>query len=165
MAHWILQGNPNRWNIDALLAAARPVWPVRRYRDVIAGGDAVAVWLSGRDGGVVAVGRVTGPPFEGDPPDGVDGGPQWLLPFELDTVFRNHPIRRDALKADERFAGVPILTRAGGGNPFPVDAGAWPAIAERVPPHGPVATTVRTAAAVAAAGATALREAFRTVVP
>jgi len=52
----------------------------------------------------------------------------------------------------------------GGGNPFPIEPGQWPAIIERVPPElHLVGRTVLGAAAPAAAGATAIREAVRSV--
>jgi hypothetical protein len=52
----------------------------------------------------------------------------------------------------------------GGGNPFPLEPDQWQAITERVPPElHLVGKTVLGAAALAAAGATAIREAVRSV--
>ena len=188
MAHWLLQGNPAHWRIRDFFMDGRTstVWTVRRHRDRIARGDDVALWLSGTAGGVVAVGRVTGEPYHGvaAPADekywaGTHGRDRerWLVPVRFDRHFLDEPISRETLKADPRFAGALILRVPRGANPFPVEPAEWPAIAERVPPRPAVlpwrddaghpqlvATTVRTAAAVVAAGATAVREAFRSVV-
>jgi hypothetical protein len=172
MAHWILQANPAHWRIRELFAGGRKgtVWPVRRYRDTVAAGDDVALWRSGPDGGVVALGRIIGEPFEGRPDRRLwtgDPAKTTLLPVEFGTEFLDRPICREALRADDRFAGSLILRMAGGGNPFPVTADEWPAIAERVPragEHAVVATIVRGAAATTAGAVTAVREALRAAV-
>jgi hypothetical protein len=143
MAHWLLQHNP---------AHERPGthWPIRRYRNRIAAVDDVALWASGPDGGVVGLAQVAGQPHEGT--------------IELEAVRTFPVIARDTLKADPRFAGALILRMAGGGNPFPLEPAQWQAIAERTPAElHLVGKTVLTAAALAAAGATAIREAVRSV--
>jgi predicted RNA-binding protein with PUA-like domain len=176
MAHWIVQANPAHWRIRDFFTDGHThtAWAIRRYRDAAAGGDDVALWLSGRDGGVVALGRVAGEPYHGTAPDDAywSAGPEradarWLMPVEFTNVFLDDPIARAVLRADRRFAGSLILRMAGGGNPFPVTGAEWPAVAERVPhpsEHAVVAATVRGAAAIVAGGATAVREAVRSVV-
>ncbi|MFI5934435.1 EVE domain-containing protein [Actinoplanes sp. NPDC051494] len=169
MAHWLLQVNPKKWPLDDFLAAGghTDAWPIRRHRDAITAGDQVALWTSGGDGGVVAVGVITGVPRRGAAddrfwPGGVDD--RWLLPVRFDQTFPGTTIARATLSEDPRFATTLVLRMSGGGNPFPVTPAEWEAVEERVPPHGPVAATVRGAAAVVVAGATAVREAFRTAV-
>ncbi len=217
MAHWLLQCNPAHWRIRDFFVTdgrTRTSWTVRRHRDRIAPGDDVAIWLSGKPGGVVAVGRVTGEPFHGTAAaadeeywtgDHGRETERWHVPVEFTRHFLDEPITRETLRADERFAGSLIIRVPRGSNPFPVEPAEWPAIAERVPPlpgvspqrdgadprqdgAGPrqdgaaprqdvtaprrdgaghpqvVAVTVRTAAAVVAAGAIAVREAVRSVV-
>jgi predicted RNA-binding protein with PUA-like domain len=188
MAHWLLQCNPAHWRIRDFFGHRRTsiAWTVRRHRDRMAPGDDVAIWLSGKAGGVVAVGRVTGKPYYGTAApadekywtsDHERQKERWHVPVEFTRDFLDAPITRETLRADERFAGSLILRMPGGPNPFPVAPAEWPAIADRVPPRpggSPwrnetghpqmVATTVRTAAAVVAAGATAVREALRAVV-
>lgn len=151
MAHWLLQHNPARG--DCGLGDGD--WPVRRYRDRVTAGDDVAVWVSGKRGGVVAVGKVVDPPHPG-----ADGP---VMGVAITKAFHEAPVPRDTLKADPRFAEALVLRMPGGGNPFPVTPGEWRAIVDHVPglpEHQFVAKTVRTAAA---AGATALREAVRSV--
>ena len=188
MAHWLVQCNPGHWRIRDFFADGRTstVWTVRRHRDRIAAGDDVAIWLSGKAGGVVAVGRVTGEPYYGAAAPADEkywtGGhgrerERWLMPVEFTRHFLDEPITRETLKADERFAGSLIVRMPRGSNPFPVEPGEWAAVADRVPRPPAVvpwrdddgnpqmvAATVRTAAAVVAAGATAVREALRSVV-
>ncbi|WP_305784686.1 EVE domain-containing protein [Symbioplanes lichenis] len=147
MAHWLLQTNSK----DERVTPGTAAWPIRRHRERVEPGDGVVVWRSGRGGGVVAAGVVSG-----------KAGDHTAIDVTLDRVFP--VIGRETLKADERFAGAQVLRAPGGGNPLPVDQPAWEAIEERIPPQGPVAATVRGAAAAVAAGATAVREALRTAV-
>jgi hypothetical protein len=143
MAHWLLQYNP---------AHGRPGrhWPIRRYRDRVKPGDDVALWASGRDGGVTGLGTVAE-----QPRDGV---------IEIEPARTFPVIARDTLKADPRFAAALIVRMSGGGNPFPLQPDEYQAIADRVPPElHLVGKTVLTAAALAAAGATAIREVVRSV--
>ena len=179
MAHWILQANPSHWRIHDFFADGRTgtTWTVRRHRDRIGPGADVAIWLSGRGGGVVAFGRITGAPrfgvAEGDDERYWTGAAErdsdhWFVPVLFTRHFLDQPIPRDVLRDDPRFADAAILRAPSGGNPFPLDPAGWAAVVERVPhrptEHRLVATTVRTAAAVVAAGATAVREAIRAAV-
>lgn len=139
---WLLQYNP---------AHGQPGehWPIRRYRDRIAVGDEVALWASGPGGGVTGLGQVIG---KSD------------TTVEVGNVRGFPVIRRESLKDDARFATALILRMPGGGNPFAVEPAQWAAITERVPPElHLVGKTVLGAAALAAAGATAIREAVRSV--
>jgi hypothetical protein len=112
-----------------------------------------------------AVGRAEGAADEavdwaGDAP----GGPAHGMGIEIENVRTFPVIRRELLKEDPRFAKALILRMPGGGNPFPLDADQWQAIVDRVPAElHLVGKTVLGAAALAAAGATAIREAVRSV--
>jgi EVE domain len=174
MAYWLLQCNESHWRIRDFFADGHTgtVWTIRQHWKRISPGDGVAVWLSGEAGGVAALGHVAMEPYFGtaDARYSADGhlpeGEQWLVPVEFTRHFVDHPIRREVLEADPRFAHALILRMAGGRNPFPLEEDEWAAITDRVPPPGPevVATAVRGAAAVVAAGAIAVREAFRSAV-
>ncbi|MBL7258417.1 EVE domain-containing protein [Paractinoplanes lichenicola] len=146
MAHWLLQHNPARG------ACGSGDWTVRRYRELITAGDDVALWHSGPGGGVAAVGTIVDAPHDS------------VIGVHFTREFASRPIPRETLKNDQRFSDALILRMAGGSNPFPLTPAQWQAIVERIPPeHQFVAATVRGAAALAAAGATALREAVRSV--
>ena len=121
MAYWLLQHNPARGECGS------GDWTIRRYRELIMAGDGVALWLSGRDGGVAAVGTITEAPDDG------------MITVDFARTFTGRPIRRDALKADERFRDALVLRMPGGSNPFPLTAAQWQAIEERVPGTASVA--------------------------
>jgi predicted RNA-binding protein with PUA-like domain len=182
MAHWILQCNPSAWRIRDFFDAGRTstTWVIRRHWKKMSPGDDVAIWMSGRPGGVVAVGRVSGEPEFGPAPSKEEqfwtsgrtgAGERWTVPVEFTRHFLGAPIRREVLKGDDRFADALILRMPGGANPFPAEDAEWQAIADRVPggvpgpPHTLVANTVRTAAVVVATGATAIKEAVRSALP
>ena len=120
MAHWLLQHNPARGVCDA---ATGGDWVIRRYRDRVAPGDDVALWMSGPGGGVVAVGTVVDEPHDG--PYGT------VIGVALPRSFPR-PITRDELRADERFRTALVLRMPAGGNPFPLSDAEWQAIADHV---------------------------------
>ena len=122
MAHWLLQHNPAR---GVCGAATGGDWVIRRYRDRVAVGDDVALWMSGRGGGVVAVGTVVDEPRPG--PHGT------VIGVALPRSFPDSPISRDTLRADQRFQDAMVIRMPAGGNPFPLTDQEWHAIAERVP--------------------------------
>jgi hypothetical protein len=172
MAHWLLQGNPAHWRIHDFFAAghARTTWPIRRHRETIAAGDDVVLWLTGNRGGVVALGVVTGAASLGPAsPYDLRHADGWAVPVSFHRHFLDQPVGRATLKADDRFAGSQILRAPGGGDPFPLTPAAWEAVVEHAPLSSDgsqiVAKTVQAGAAVAAAAAIAVREAFRSVVP
>jgi hypothetical protein len=172
MAYWLMQGSESHRRIRDFFTDGHTgaPWPIRQHWKRMSPSDGVALWLSGPGGGVVAVGHVAAEPFFGraDDPYRIDrpDTEEWLVPVEFAHHFVDHPIGRDALGADPRFAGARILRTPGGRNPAPLEDDEWAAVLERVPPPGPhpVATAVRGAAVVVAVGATAVREAFRSVV-
>ncbi|MEV4348469.1 EVE domain-containing protein [Actinoplanes sp. NPDC049596] len=114
MAHWLLQHNPARGH------CGDGDWVIRRYRDRIAAGDDVALWHSGRAGGVAAIGKVVSGPHESA------GGTAVGVRFE-----RWFPVAREELQRDPRFHDALILRMPAGGNPFPVEPDQWQAISER----------------------------------
>jgi hypothetical protein len=143
MAHWLVQGNPAKWRMQEFFADGNQLesWSITRYRDQIQEGDDVALWLAGQDGGVVALGTVTGvveDVFGGD----VD--PYWVrredaeavrmrMPLRLTELFLDDPITREELGHDQRFAGAAILSQPFAGNPFPLTDDQWAAIVDH---HG-----------------------------
>jgi predicted RNA-binding protein with PUA-like domain len=140
MAHWLVQGNPAKWRVHEFFADGNQLdnWSITRYRDQIQEGDDVALWLAGRDAGVVGLGTVTGAVedvFGGD----ID--PCWVrredadavrmrMPLRLNELFLDDPVTREELRHDPRFAGAAILAQPFAGNPFPLTDDQWAAIVD-----------------------------------
>ncbi|MHB1445739.1 MAG: EVE domain-containing protein [Acidimicrobiales bacterium] len=62
---WILQANPNQYDIDtALTVLSQIAWRVPQHTGEIHSGDIALLWRSGSDAGVVGIGRVVGEPEE-----------------------------------------------------------------------------------------------------
>lgn len=56
---WIFQANPKYYDIDAALANLREIsWSVNQYKQSISPGDAVFLWKSGPEAGIVAAATV-----------------------------------------------------------------------------------------------------------
>jgi hypothetical protein len=55
---WILQGNPERFDMRAYIHQHRIYWLVNRYASEFQRGDQVLLWESGANGGIVAYGVV-----------------------------------------------------------------------------------------------------------
>ena len=144
MAHWLLQANPAKWDVDAFFdrygASGLTSWSVTRYRDRIEAGDDIALWISGPEGGVIALGEVTGQVREdlgADDEFWIDKEQaariRWSLPIRLTQEFRHAPISRHELERDQRFSSAAILSQPFAGNPFPLTDDEWAAILEHRP--------------------------------
>jgi predicted RNA-binding protein with PUA-like domain len=148
MAHWLLQGNPKRWRIADFLAEHSPEeltnWSVTRYRDELQPGDDLALWRTGPDAGVIALGQVTGPVYEavGAADEYWQDREQaqrahWWLPLRLTEVFLDAPVTREELRHDPAFAQAAILRQPFAGNPFRLSHAEWTAILDRHQGTGP----------------------------
>jgi predicted RNA-binding protein with PUA-like domain len=137
MAHWLVQSNPAKWRIREFFADGNQLdsWSITRYRDQIQEGDDVALWLAGREAGVVALGVVTDgaedvvgsdDPYWTDPADAA--AVRLSMPLRLTEVFLDAPITREELRQDPRFGRAMILSQPFAGNPFPLTDEEWAAI-------------------------------------
>jgi predicted RNA-binding protein with PUA-like domain len=142
MAHWLVQSNPAKWRVQEFFADGNQLesWSITRYRDQIQKGDDVALWLAGRDAGVVALGVVTGEvedvpgaddSYWADPADAA--AVRMSMPLRLTEVFLDAPITREELRQDPRFAAATILSQPFAGNPFLLTDEEWAAILDH---HG-----------------------------
>jgi predicted RNA-binding protein with PUA-like domain len=60
---WIFQGKPEIWDVVAGVNQLEEFnWGVRQFADEIDEGDSVYIWVSGRNGGIVALARVISKP-------------------------------------------------------------------------------------------------------
>ncbi|MGY2003021.1 hypothetical protein [Blastococcus sp. SYSU DS1024] len=97
----------------------------RSYRlDLVAAGQPVVLWVSGRAAaGVHAVGRVTAPVHET-----ADGPVIPVRLLRLDT-----PVDRARLRADPAFADAEVLRMPAGSNPSWLSSAQLSAVLDRVP--------------------------------
>jgi predicted RNA-binding protein with PUA-like domain len=154
MAHWLLQGNPQRWRMDDFFREHPPdeltTWSITRYVGDAHEGDDVALWRAGRDAGVIALGQITGPAYEarGDADEywqDLEKADQtrWWLPIRLTEVFLDAPVIREELRHDPRFAQAAILRMPAAGSPFPLGDAEWAAILDRHRPSRPTVAGTR----------------------
>jgi len=145
-SHWIFQGNPRQYDIDAALLALTEIrWRVPQYTGSVAPGDEAVLWRSGDDAGVVGVGRIVGP--AADMPSLAEE-----RRFVLDPSQEGHrttrvpmAVRPTPFVAKSTIAAVPamfghqILT-APMGTVFPLTDEQWDALRPLlpdVPPYEP----------------------------
>jgi hypothetical protein len=137
MANWIFQGNPTRSNVMQLIERAEPItsWSITHHVGELRAGDNAALWVSGRNAGVYALGTVTGLPYEdltGDGWGGTDRGRlMTFVPLELDDFLAGNPIPKVELLVDPRFTRARIVTQPRAGNPFVTSDKEWSAITDR----------------------------------
>ncbi|MBY5162088.1 EVE domain-containing protein [Salsipaludibacter albus] len=125
---WIFQANPNHYDIDGALAKLDAIdWRVPQYTSQVAVNDPVVIWRSGKDAGVVGLGRVLDPPRGARPED--DDDPFVLGGQEDEDVATTRvrlSVRRVDLVSKAQVAALPTLANhqivtAPMGTVFPLD--------------------------------------------
>jgi len=139
MSSWIFQANPRHFDIDEALAKLSQIrWRVPQYTSSIVPGDAVVLWRSGKEAGIVGVGRVIGAPA--DLAISADEQPFVLEPTEEGHTTTRVPlailpvpfISKAQVAAIAGWSGHQILT-APMGTVFPIDAEAWAGLEPLLP--------------------------------
>jgi 5-methylcytosine-specific restriction enzyme B len=75
---WLFQANPRRYDIyTALRRYSELSWSVSQHRESMHGGDAVYLWASGLDGGIIAAGTILDEPRERDPTYNAEDDELW----------------------------------------------------------------------------------------
>jgi hypothetical protein len=133
---WLFQSNPRYWDLskrlEAWSAGETETWLVTNYRTDMHAGDRVALWKSGPDGGILALGQLTGSPNLGQrdaslpPPPGGSEAEDWLVPVELTRILEM-PITRAAAQAHPILRDLGVLKFANATN-FRVTDSEWAAI-------------------------------------
>ncbi|GAA4257516.1 hypothetical protein GCM10022255_074620 [Dactylosporangium darangshiense] len=154
VAQWVLQCNPTRWRIYDFFAAGHELtsWTVTRHVQQAGPGDLFALWVTGRPGGVVALGEVTDTAVpaaemadeddDGYWTDVADRGrDRYVLPVRITRLFLHDPLPRDVLSADPRFAAAAVLREPGSGNLFAVTDDEWAALHEQLDGRALAGTT------------------------
>jgi hypothetical protein len=139
---WIFQGNPKRYDLDGALRELDTIrWRVPQYTSDILPGDAVVLWRSGDDAGIVGVGRVVEPPREvdmateelrfdrGDAGDPTTRATLRVVPCAL--------VGKATVASLPEMSGHQIVT-APMGTVFPLDDHQWSALRKHLP--GPPAS-------------------------
>lgn len=134
---WILQCNPDRYDIEGALESLDLIrWRVPQRTSEIMPGDPVLLWRSGAEAGIVGVGRVVKPPHEApaaaeeQPFDRGDG--QEVTTRATVQVAPVDFVDKASVAAIPQMEGHQILT-APMGTVFPVDDEQWAALRHRVP--------------------------------
>jgi hypothetical protein len=99
---WILQGNPERFDMRAYIHQQRIYWLVNRYASEFQRGDQVLFWESGANGGIVAYGVVVELPVARN---------QVLYPADLGDAFW----QGDKPKDEAVVVGVRVLASVANG--------------------------------------------------
>ena len=103
---WIFQANPKYYDIDAALTSLREMsWSVNQYKQSIKPGDAVFIWKSGADAGILAAATVLTPPAMMEQ-DGLEFAVQpdrfhkedLRVRLRIDDIYPM-PLSRDVLRA------------------------------------------------------------------
>lgn len=131
---WLFQGSGEYFRIqDALRELPEIVWLLSRHSAEIAVGDSVAIWISGRAGGIFAFGHVSkiwmslqarqNPSYWIEKHDqSFVGKPHAVV--TIDDVFLDSPILRSELRANPAFETLSILRSPIGTN-FRVTEAEW----------------------------------------
>jgi hypothetical protein len=135
--HWIFQANPARYRIhDSLAIESEEWWNLNQHAASICVGDSVAIWISGSEAGVYALGVVTeGPVIM---PDSIRGQGYWqnskdgLNPkprvrVRYDQVFFDRPLLKVFLEANPDLWDLSVI-RAPRGTNFPMLDEEWYAL-------------------------------------
>jgi EVE domain len=136
MTEWIFQGNRQRYDLDAAIAASRVhSWSTPRYRDRTAAGDRVWLQIVGRhEPGIYYVATITAPTYE-DPgwqPDSSVYG-RWRTDIRFDYRV-DPPLLRIELLATAELGSFRAF-RGFHGSTVPVPADIAAALSHRAAPR------------------------------
>ena len=136
MSAWLFQGNPRTFSSDVATWQVSDLtsWCVVRYRGELIPGDDFAFWVSGRSGGVHALGTVVTParsPADAAPADtgrALAAPRRYAVGLRVDVALFDCPVPRQILAEDDRFATAAVLRQPFAANPFPLTAVEWQAV-------------------------------------
>jgi len=133
---WIFQTKPQRYDILNAIAdkeLEEDVWEVNRYKNQIHAGDICLIWMSGKEGGIYAVGEITSnPEFMVESPTSAkywrydsDRSQKWLrVKYKYKLKLVNNPIMREELKSIPKLQNMEIFVQPQGTN-FRVTSDEW----------------------------------------
>jgi predicted RNA-binding protein with PUA-like domain len=137
---WFLQANPRHYDIDAALDSLDQIWwRVPQYTAEIHVGDVALIWRSGKDAGIIGVGRVLSEPqlHPADPSE-----TQFVLSGNGDSASDATrtliQLRKTQLITKAQVQAIPklhehLIVRAPMGTVFAVTDDEWAALSELLP--------------------------------
>lgn len=133
---WGLVCNPELFDIDRLRRDGKylQLWKVTRFKSEIAPGDRFILWRSGKGGGAMAYGRITGNLRYVTQADGYwlkEPGPADYVPLVVDE-WVDPVIPRDELKKDPRVSSTSRIQQPWAGLPHRLTDDTWTAVMEAV---------------------------------
>lgn len=144
--HWVFQANPARYRIhDSLRREAEEWWNLLQHAADVQVGDLIAIWLSGDEAGIYALGTVVDGPIT--MPDSVRGQGYWENPKDgiapkprvrvrYDRVLLDRPLRKAFLEADPSLWDLRVI-RAPRGTNFAMSEEEWQALQIWLDEDGP----------------------------
>lgn len=113
MRYWLFQANPEKYDITTALKNMKTIpWALRQHSGDVLPGDRALIWASGREGGVLATGTISGEPSLQGASDDEDGfvldpclkAPSLCAPIRIDQALnpiitrdeaRSHPVLKE----------------------------------------------------------------------
>ncbi|MEH7333955.1 AAA family ATPase [Neobacillus drentensis] len=122
---WIFQGNPKYYDVIRAVNDLNQIkWAVNQNKNQIKKGDKAYIWLSGSDGGIIAVGSILSDPEITEPDlddpynrsDNLNKEPYLAVEILIQKKLTTDIVERTTLLADERTKRMEILTFPGATN-------------------------------------------------
>lgn len=128
---WFFQANPKVWigfseQFKQQTVGATGDWTVSRYKKEIDPGDRVLLWEAGSNARLLAIGEITGEPFELDPSirrSGKQVKPVWKVRFQYTHILKEL-IQRSTFKKTKVLQDM-LHIRAPQGSNFKVAEEEW----------------------------------------
>lgn len=133
MNYWLFQGNPKYYRIlDAIQNLTEMPWLVTRYRQEMAVGDGVLIWIAGEAAGIYAIAEIKEAPqilshipdleYWLDRQNTKQDKPRAQLRFIRKLI--GQPLRRNELKNDQILKSLTVI-RAPNSTNFKVTPEQW----------------------------------------
>ena len=136
---WFLQANPSQYDIDSALIELKEIWwRVPQHTSEIHVGDEVAIWRSGKEAGIVGVGRIASEPQLHQDPSGNQTYALATDDLEGVTTRALVVVKKAPFVSKEQLREMPILRdhqiiRAPMGTVFPISSDEWLGLSELLP--------------------------------
>jgi hypothetical protein len=139
---WLFQANPKVFDFVGWLEKQKPgntgTWTVSAYWKQMKEGDPVVFWLSGRSGGIYALGELIGEPYERTEvptPEEKETKPYlkhpYIVGYRLTHILLEEPITRDMVLTHPVLRNLVVLKFPNATN-FDVKPKEWAAIQELI---------------------------------